>query len=823
MAVDGNRALRSLSSLSVMPAYLLGCGGAGVRCLREAKRRLAGYLGLLETPGDTEPHGEIPPLVQFHGLDTVPLSNAPGEFRLRTTEYTPLGGFNASLVLQTMRQSLDQQTGRATRYPEIARWWDSDFDPGMVAQGAKQIRAIGRLAFYYHFRQFQRDFARNLDMLRRIIPREQTEERGIHVLRRSNQIKVYIISSLCGGTGAGLFLDVAAWIRAVLLDEAYLIGVLLMPSVFLPVIQADIQQRRIQANAYAAIKELEYLQANPDAYQFAFPGEGERHIPYLFNRIYLVERENQHLITNEAETLSGPDEVYQMVGQQIALELCTPLGARFWEYDVNIHIERHPTAPGSGLRLYSGFANTALTVPRQHVVLETTRRLHAALQQAIESARDLSSTAAENHRQQADRLAERLDQTVWDSIYEALERQTELPQAVTLWYERALADLRQTLTHIPPLHWASFLSVFSETLERFIDRRHREKGQVDEELLRVETTPSQPSLKKWIFSALLQFLPIIGSQIKAHRREEERQARERDKKQRSLATRQKMLEHQITGLKKIRQAVDHLRQVTETRYQQLRDALERFDSTASLDAIRRKYHIPHFELCQEVEANSITQGVLSGSETLHKQVREALDILLQEAFRLQIEETDLKENRLTLPPFDLTATTALSRLQQAVLQAAGQWNLLDILEKLPPEARERRIRHTFERCHPFWRFRPEWGFDPADLQVNHLIGIDYTDNTKPRWDKILRDIIPGEIVATNDPLNLYAVVAAHGLAAGFIASLPHLYEHYSFFTQGGRRSPVHVFPATLVEQMPDLLDRRTLPMRPNTTLATGTE
>ncbi|MBI2320750.1 MAG: hypothetical protein HYU88_01275, partial [Chloroflexi bacterium] len=230
---------RRQSGAPLIPAYVLGCGGAGIACVREAKERIATFLGAPRPDGRDEP--ELPDLLQFHGLDTVPWSSSEGVARLRPSEYTPPGGFNAGMVIDTMRRSQDTE-GRARRYREIQRWWDSDIDPGVVSQGARQIRPIGRLAFYYGFRQFQRAFHDKLDRLRGIAAREEAERQGYEVLARTGEMKVYVITSLCGGTGSGMFMDVAAWVRHVLQDQARLVAVLLMPSVFTLAIDADVQR-----------------------------------------------------------------------------------------------------------------------------------------------------------------------------------------------------------------------------------------------------------------------------------------------------------------------------------------------------------------------------------------------------------------------------------------------------------------------------------------------------------------------------------------------------------------------------------------------------
>lgn len=79
-----------------------------------------------------------------------------------------------------------------------------------------------------------------------------------------SKIRVMIVSSLSGGTGSGMFIQVALWLREYLAKSQITIrGIFLLPDVFVSTIK-DIRESaetrtRHYANAYAAIRELNAL------------------------------------------------------------------------------------------------------------------------------------------------------------------------------------------------------------------------------------------------------------------------------------------------------------------------------------------------------------------------------------------------------------------------------------------------------------------------------------------------------------------------------------------------------------------------------------
>lgn len=310
MPQTDNKAKYIPASLFISPTLVIGLGGSGTEVVRLVKSRIRRAMGTM------------PEIVDFLALDTEPCNNPPGLERIFAREFGYLGDYNASDVMEHL-----------DRHPHIQDWWPANETrvSGTIHKGARQRRIVGRLSLYARWGEFAIPLDRKIDRIRDIANKEQLQKRGVEVERATGQVQVYIIGSLCGGTGAGIFLDVAFRVRKVLKDDADIVGVFLLPSCFLQLVQSRIQKQRIQANAAASLLELNYfMEGNP--FDSCFPDQpfrdrqGEKNVFPLyrpFDSVYLVDR------SNGKELLDGVDEIQKMTAQQVFLDMVTPLGKRY--------------------------------------------------------------------------------------------------------------------------------------------------------------------------------------------------------------------------------------------------------------------------------------------------------------------------------------------------------------------------------------------------------------------------------------------------------------------------------------------------------------
>lgn len=188
-------------------------------------------------------------------------------------------------------------------YSEYGEWFFSTegLNIKSMTEGAGQVRAISRLAF---------------DMAVRNGMFNQLEEKINQVFQLSEQLsyqtpRILIVSSLAGGTGSGIVLPLALYMRRYFEEELHITsviikGMFIMPDVFRDVVGSDFEQISIDANAYAAIKELEVFTKKGEGYlarryddklylklPYKASDESETYITLPYNYCYLFGGKNK--------------------------------------------------------------------------------------------------------------------------------------------------------------------------------------------------------------------------------------------------------------------------------------------------------------------------------------------------------------------------------------------------------------------------------------------------------------------------------------------------------------------------------------------------
>ncbi len=121
-----------------------------------------------------------------------------------------------------------------------------------LTEGAGQVRAISRLALETAIRAGKME------------PLHQTVE-SLYKLEQNQAeqaLRIVVASSLCGGTGSGLILPVALYLRNFLSTRFrqsanIMRGFFIMPEVFYHVIHGETERNNLRCNAYATIRELD--------------------------------------------------------------------------------------------------------------------------------------------------------------------------------------------------------------------------------------------------------------------------------------------------------------------------------------------------------------------------------------------------------------------------------------------------------------------------------------------------------------------------------------------------------------------------------------
>ena len=231
---------------ALFPALVIGVGAVGLTVLQRLRENLHRRFGSLANA----PH-----------LRLLLLDTDPEVVRTATTGRPGAALSGSDVLLAPLNRPsyyLKPRDGR----PGLGDW----LNPKMLyriprSQMTTGVRALGRLAFCDNYRTIVRRLQMELDAC--LDPAAlQTAARQSRLGVRTNRPRVYVVANLAGGTGGGVFLDLAYTLRAMLRQMGYaqpdVVGVLLLPPV-------DRCRTRVLplGNAYAALAELSHY-ASPD-------------------------------------------------------------------------------------------------------------------------------------------------------------------------------------------------------------------------------------------------------------------------------------------------------------------------------------------------------------------------------------------------------------------------------------------------------------------------------------------------------------------------------------------------------------------------------
>ena len=283
------------------PSLFIGLGGIGVSAILKTKALL------LDTYGQ---NGALPPCFSFLGIDTNQqtfsrsvMSKTAGEVSLSVFEQAAAHVHDARAYYRHHRDDM-------TWIPEQNGNYIANFD-----YGACSVRTNGRLAFIYNLRNI-----------------ESYLHHPLHNLARPGcSIDVHIAFSLCGGTGSGMFLDLAYLLRELSSQfniPIFLNGYGVMPGVFEhQVSSAHPAWDRWRANTYAALHELDYLMSLP-----ADAGRGVQ-MPWMnhescerpFDYFSLVDNVN-----DRGCVLRSLTEVVDILSYQLVQDvICDPISSEY--------------------------------------------------------------------------------------------------------------------------------------------------------------------------------------------------------------------------------------------------------------------------------------------------------------------------------------------------------------------------------------------------------------------------------------------------------------------------------------------------------------
>ncbi|MFI4985852.1 MAG: tubulin-like doman-containing protein [Alphaproteobacteria bacterium] len=294
----GSQTLRELQ-----PTVFVGLGGTGKEVLLRVRRQI------LSTRWKSLRLANLTkfPIAQFMYFD-VDTQAAQESDRAAASDL--LGNAVRFSPSETLQKFLDLQLFLNSRkaYPLIDEFFPNQELHGInVLHGAAQIRVLSRLYFFQHYGEFRSMLtAKARAAVASLQNREYMEKLGLKV-DAANRYRVVIVASAAGGTGSGSFLDVG-YLASSLQDpppESVTL-VLMLSGAF-----HDANITRVNANSFAALRELEGCMRNPESPRYVTrwsPNDEPLGQIYPYKDVYLIDSAN--LLR---ERTNNKDELFAMI------------------------------------------------------------------------------------------------------------------------------------------------------------------------------------------------------------------------------------------------------------------------------------------------------------------------------------------------------------------------------------------------------------------------------------------------------------------------------------------------------------------------------
>lgn len=312
-------------SPAVRKSVIIGIGGSGVRGALSAKEWIEGNV----------PAGALR-YMRWIGIDTgdpgTGMNGKAERYRFPSDRF----------FLEERRMLYLTSPAPADLSPELLRdkkmndpvfSWLPDPDACDISTAwdrSNQARPVGRLAFFYNEKRIRDALAGEVEKLSGLPDdpggfrlMDVKEEDG----KRGAQISVFITASIACGTGSGMFLDIAATVRDIFKDywpRPKIYGILLLPPEF----KSAAHRRSAKANAYAALKEIDFFM-NGNTFRAEYPSGRRVEIPdRIFDdgMLYLLEAENM-----AGSSLKSRSQAEELAGQLISTFVSSIVGGAIEE------------------------------------------------------------------------------------------------------------------------------------------------------------------------------------------------------------------------------------------------------------------------------------------------------------------------------------------------------------------------------------------------------------------------------------------------------------------------------------------------------------
>jgi len=350
----------------------IGLGGTGRDVLMRIRRLIVDRYGDLTKL----------PIVSFVHIDTDKAATQVCGLRTGSTyhgvdlsfrESEKIGATMTSSEVTNFVQGMERRSNydRQGPYDHIARWFPPQLLRNIkaVEEGAKGIRPVGRLAFFHNYRKIQSAIQTAENRTRgheaTLLKLGLTVEEGLNI---------FVVGSLCGGTGSGMFLDVAYSLRRAYGDrEAKIVGYLVIS----PELYGNTPN--MIANTYAALKELNHYTTPSTKFEVCYDMQTLEIVQETrppFDYAYLVSNQ-----TSSDYKILKQAKLCNVIAHKIALDFSGELApvVKGMRDNFTSHMIQWDEHPRPNVQRYLTFGLAAIYFPRDIIVQIALTRISVKL------------------------------------------------------------------------------------------------------------------------------------------------------------------------------------------------------------------------------------------------------------------------------------------------------------------------------------------------------------------------------------------------------------------------------------------------------------
>lgn len=283
------------------PTVVIGLGGTGYGAVLKLKKHFR------------DAYGSVPQIIRFLTFDTT----EDVEHSERTRDGLPvtLEPRTEQHVIQVANPAGLLGNGNEA----IDSWWPSNIPIGAIIAGAGQVRARGRLALFANSEEIISAIKKAIEDVGLIKTFKQMYKENFLVSERGG-VEIYIVASLAGGTGSGMFLDTAFIARSFIDSTSNITGVLVLPGIF----EGRAGVHLVKSNTFGALKELEQFSHlglnNHFTIEYSIRHRVEAKQP-PFDLTYLIDNANEL-----GRGIREPAELQSIIAQGIYLQIGSQIG-----------------------------------------------------------------------------------------------------------------------------------------------------------------------------------------------------------------------------------------------------------------------------------------------------------------------------------------------------------------------------------------------------------------------------------------------------------------------------------------------------------------